>query len=115
MALLTKFHLDVYFENKFFDSQKYLNILTTDQITEIGTPIKKTFEFKNSYARIGTFEGDKESIRFRVDFYDNQEKENLIESRNYIIEPILESEDNFIKQCYEYLKTLPEFENAINF
>lgn len=115
MALLTKLDLDIFFENKFYDSQKYINILSNEQIEEISKPIKKTFEFKDSYARIGKFEGDKEFVQFRVDFYDNQNKENLIDSRNYAVKPVIESEDNFIKQCYEYLKTLPEYENSINF
>lgn len=35
-------------------------------------------------------------------------------SRNYCAPIVIDSEDNYIKQGYEFLKTLPEFEGAID-
>jgi hypothetical protein len=48
--------------------------------------------------------------------YKDITKAELIVSRDkkpeYRFQPDLESGDNYIKQAYEYLKTLPEFINA---
>ena len=52
--------------------------------------------------------------RILVFIFDNKSKENIIETKTYEFNPSLAGE-NFVKQAYEYLKTLEEFKNAVDY
>lgn len=74
---------------------------------------------ENAYHRIDAFVGNKENIRIHIKVYINQEARNIgksyIEEKFYdFIPSINETADNFIKQGYEFIKTLPEFENCLD-
>jgi len=56
--------------------------------------------------------GDKEKVSIQVFTY-KEANELLIESKSFSFTPNLDGE-NFIKQGYEHLKTLPEFAGAID-
>jgi hypothetical protein len=78
-------------------------------------------QVKDAYVKIAGFIGTKESISFSVIAFNIvDDVKYLVKNMNpkgyegYIIPFELEPEYNIIKQCYEYLKTLPEFSEAID-
>ena len=62
-----------------------------------------------AYIKVANIAGDKERVNATVTFSDT----DIQFSKNYSAPVSTEdSAPNFIKQVYEYLKTLPEFENS---
>lgn len=59
------------------------------------------------YIKVVSVSGDKENVAVTVDFAAS----NIHGTRTYVFAPTMGG-DNFIKQAYEYLKTLPEFAGA---
>ena len=111
MALSKTYELKLQYENNrvMYDNDYLKNISGIEPI------IEKTFIIESTYIVVSRFEGNKERLTFYISIYDNSLKENLITSTPYEFVPSVEDEaGNFIKQAYEYLKTLPEFENAID-
>lgn len=85
--------------------------------------IKKDFDIgissNNAYAKIESVNGNKDLLDILVAFYLNQESrtnnKSYIEIKNYLFKPNMsETSENFIKQGYEYLKTLDEYRDAID-
>lgn len=72
---------------------------------------------ENAYIRIDTVSGYKEQITVSVNFYVSQEGFNggqgYLEQKFYSFVPnVSDTSADFIKQGYEYLKTLEEFAGA---
>jgi hypothetical protein len=67
---------------------------------------EKTFDM-NCYIKIVRLDGNKENIRCVVSFSEG----DIVFFKNYNFIPNMDG-GNFIKQAYEYLKTLPEFASA---
>jgi predicted choloylglycine hydrolase len=68
-----------------------------------------TFSIKDAYIVVYTVTGNKESAKITVHCRGN----DIALTRFYEFKPsVEEGSDNFIKQAYEYLKTLPEYANA---
>lgn len=65
---------------------------------------------KNCYFKVETVAGDKSSVTATVSSQVSNSQKRLT---SYTFEPSLEG-PNFITQAYEHLKTLPEFEGAID-
>jgi len=63
----------------------------------------------NAYIKVRNVSGDKDNLNANVVFINDR----IEFDKNYRF-PASVSDDapNFIKQAYEYLKTLPEFENS---
>jgi hypothetical protein len=81
--------------------------------TDIGLLIE------NAYIRIDEQSGNKESINLRIRSYLSQEKQTAgcawISEKIITFTPdVSDGAPNFIKQGYEYLKTIPEFETAVD-
>lgn len=115
MALKTNLNLQFYFENRGCDVNKYADILTEEQLSEIQNSIVKSFVINDAYAKIDKIDGDKEGINFRVDFYKDNTKLDLLQSNGYSFVPDVSSTaKNFIQQAYEYLKTLSDFTGAVD-
>jgi hypothetical protein len=76
----------------------------------------KGIPVSNIYVRIDKVEGNKESLQFVTGYYAMEG--NVIfptpyKTNEFGIKPsVLEGSQNFIKQGYEYLKTIPEFSEA---
>lgn len=71
--------------------------------------------FPNVYLMISNINGDKNKLFITVDFYKDDSKTVIIETKNYSFSPSVDdNSDNFIKQGYEYLKALPEFLNTLD-
>lgn len=68
----------------------------------------------DSYVRIENLNGNKESIVITLHFYVLSDRSKFLYSKQYEFTPDMESDENFIKQGYHYLKTLTEFENAVD-
>lgn len=72
-----------------------------------------TVVFNNAYYKIDSIGGNKNNLFFTISLF--KEKNGLyINDKQYKFIPNLESDDNFIKQAYLYLKTLPEYADAID-
>lgn len=75
----------------------------------------KNVLFEKCYARIETINVNKEYSIFTLSVYSNSTTNHLIDQLNYRFVP--DTSDNAINyhtQCYEYLKTLPEYADAID-
>ena len=71
------------------------------------------------YIKVAHVDGNKNKLYFNVEYYYDQaatvDHDNcLFISTMYSIVPDLESQDNFIKQMYNYLKTLEIYSNAVD-
>lgn len=67
------------------------------------------------YTVITRIEGDKTFIQFEVEDRRLSNQENVIQYLKYNFVPSVEdNSDNFIKQGYEYLKTLEEYKDAVD-
>ena len=77
--------------------------------------IEKQIEYPECYAMINSVIGDKTKISLQVVFYVDSSKEQTIEYQQYAFTPsVADGSTNFIQQGYEYLKTLPEFADAVD-
>ena len=101
--------------------------LTKNFITNIGANLECLYPnlqssiskggdvIKNSYIRIDNINGTKQDINLGVNIYSDKECKFLIESRHYTFVPSTgDNSFNFVKQGYEYLKTLDEFKDAVD-
>lgn len=71
-------------------------------------------QIPDAYVKINSMNGTKEKMNMVVDIL-NQDKTIFVKNNFYAFTPTLDdSSDNFIKQGYAYLKTLPEYEGAID-
>lgn len=74
---------------------------------------------KDAYCRIDTVNGYKKNIQITVNTYVSREaflnNASYVDQKIFSFEPsVAIGSENFIKQGYEYLKTLPQYENAVN-
>lgn len=70
-----------------------------------------------AYIKIISVSGNKHECRIDVGLFVSEEytDNKYVEIRGYSFTPNLDTaSDNFIKQGYDYLKTLPEYEGAID-
>ena len=79
-----------------------------EAITNFGTKAL----FPDAYIRIEKITGNKESLESNINFYTKRGGQ-LIKTEYANFTPELDG-DNFIKQAYLHLKTLPEFADAID-
>ena len=77
--------------------------------------IQEQVEYPASYVMIKSIRGNKSKISLQVVFYADNSKEQDIEYKQYTFTPsVADGSTNFIQQGYEYLKTLPEFADAVD-
>ena len=69
----------------------------------------ETSKFKDSLIKITKIDGNKDYLQLTIMFY--KENMDLLTSKFEYFKPSLNG-DNFIKQGYDYLKTLEEFKDA---
>ena len=63
----------------------------------------------NAYIKVKNVQGGKETVTASVEFSDGQ----MALQKQVVFAPDLDG-PNFIKQAYEHLKTLPEFDGAVD-
>lgn len=85
-----------------------------DIFKEMGVPyhIENTITINDCYCKITNLIGDKSALTFDVTTYKDKTCKYVVAVNKYNFSPILESSDNFIKQAYLYLKTLPEYKDC---
>lgn len=87
-------------------------IKMTKKIKMNGIDVQEFRIYPNTYIRIELVRGNKEMLDLLVRGYNEQE---LIDEKIYTFTPsVKDGSENFIAQGYEYLKTLPEFADAID-
>ena len=100
MALTKTWRIKIPFRNT------EINLETIPQV------IERDYSIGNAYIKILTLQGSKENINIYVGVF-SEDKTQCIKANNYSFVPsVVNDSDNFIKQGYEYLKTLPEFEDT---
>jgi hypothetical protein len=67
--------------------------------------------FDNAYIKVESISGNKEQVEGMV-IISSEDRKKILFSSFYNFIPNME--DNFIKQAYLYLKTLPEYADAID-
>lgn len=114
MALKMDYILKIPYTLGRFSLESYNDILSNEQVEELKDCIVKEFIITNTYYKINKLNGNKENIEILLGIYKNETKQCCIATKQYIFVPKLESNDNFIKQGYNFLKTLDEFKNAVD-
>jgi hypothetical protein len=76
----------------------------------LGLPDKTMVTVNDTYVKVENVQSDKLAARANVCFYKNEKSFN---AKTYEFYVNLDG-SNFIKQAYEYLKTLPEFSGAVD-
>ena len=82
-------------------------------LTAVRSAVK--YEFPACYARISLVNADKAEFRIIVDFYADQAARELnaqaVLSWNYVCAPL---HGDILPACYDYLKTLPDFDGWVD-
>jgi hypothetical protein len=65
---------------------------------------------QNAYVRVHSIQGTKQLLNFSTSVCNENASEELVQ-QNFSFVPNMDGE-NFIKQAYRHLKTLPAFANA---
>lgn len=68
--------------------------------------------FEDAYLKVTSFSGSKGTISFALSIFKKKDGV-LLQKQEYLFAMDLEG-SNPIKQAYEYLKTLPEFSDAVD-
>lgn len=66
------------------------------------------------YGKVVYVGGTKEQMTVIIENRRFDKREILVSKKTEVFTPLLVSSDNFIAQAYVYLKTLPEFADAID-
>ena len=74
--------------------------------------IFKGIPINDAYIKVWRYEGDKEKTLFEAGIYADKDSE-MITSQGHQLSLNLDGA-NTIKQAYEYLKSLPEFSDAVD-
>ncbi len=82
---------------------------------DVPSEMEQTKIIENAYLMINRLIGDKNKVTFELEVYKDNTKSFLVESKHYSFVPSVDDNaPNFIKQGYEYLKTLDEFAGAVD-
>jgi hypothetical protein len=115
MALLFGYKFKIsYGLGKMNSLETYRNVLTDVQMEELIASAEKEFIISNAYYKITNINGNGDNLSIEISVYRDESKVNCISKMNYEFIPELNSPYNFLKQGYKYLKTLPEFSEAID-
>lgn len=64
------------------------------------------------YIKVTDMKGNKDLMSFMVDYHKASDQGSIHQKRFTFTPSVADNSDNFIKQAYVYLKTLPEFSGA---
>ena len=99
MALTKKFVITKTYQNQ----QDYKDVIEKQEI------------YPNAYFQIIFVDGNKERMRIDIQvFSDSTKQEKLSSAMRFFTPSVSANSSNFIQQGYEYLKTLPEFADAVD-
>ena len=88
---------------------------SSSAIEELGLNeiLEKEIILEDAYIRVKELRGNKNLLTINVSIHKTHNEPAVI-SEMYQFEPDLESEMNFIGQAYQYLKTLDQFNDAVD-
>jgi hypothetical protein len=86
--------------------------MALSKTVEIINNFGKISTLENTYIRVSRIAGNKSQLIITVETMSN-DKSNFYFDKSYEFTPDL-SASNFIAQAYEYLKSLPEFSDAVD-
>ncbi|WP_303984669.1 hypothetical protein [Niallia circulans] len=111
MALVMNYN----YELTYINTKIQLDPKFKSEFNEVKEQITETLVVKDAYFQIVKIEGNKEKMDIVLSVYKDNTKKYVLETRVYSFNPSVsfDSPNNF-KQGYEYLKTLPEFDGAID-
>ena len=85
------------------NQQNYADIIEKQQI------------YPAAYLQITNIEGNKNKVKLLLTIYADSTKASVVDYKYYTFTPSVDlGSTNFIQQGYEYLKTLPEFADAVD-
>jgi hypothetical protein len=70
-------------------------------------------EFSDAYIKVDFIKGNKHRIIADVGYYRNHSDLRQLKTDQFAFDIVVDG-DNFIKQAYQFLKTLPEFADAVD-
>ena len=77
--------------------------------------IIKDLNYPNCYVAITNVVGNKTLLEINVAYYADESKSQKLQTKHHTFTPsVADNSANFIAQGYEYLKTLPEFADAVD-
>ena len=83
--------------------------------TNINERLQQNVALNDVYAVVDNVQGTKNEMIFKLIVYLDDTKQTALDIKHYTFAPsVAEDASNFIKQAYEYLKTLDEFSGAID-
>lgn len=84
-----------------------------DNSDVVNMVLNKDYTVNDGYIKVDSLSGNKELLDVVVFFKRNRETEDITLAKTYEFIPSVEDvSPNFIKQAYEFLKSLPEFEGS---
>jgi hypothetical protein len=80
------------------------------KFTPVG--LSREIEISDAYHRVESVSGSKDKITATYSVRESADTPSALWEDSCEFVPIIDSGENFIKQAYDYLKTLPEFADA---
>lgn len=99
------------------DYEKQVNkeLLKNEGFNYLIARVDDFLTFTDTYIKINKIEGSKNNLKIIVNVYTNSDCSVLLDIKQYNFTPSVEDMSfNFIKQGYEYLKTLKEYKDAVD-
>lgn len=80
------------------------------KFTPVG--LSREIEINGAYHRVESVSGGKNKITAIYTVRESADSPSSLWEASCEFAPVIDNGDNFIKQAYKYMKTLPEFSNA---
>lgn len=116
MAISLNYTLKIKYSIGDFSPSDFSMGILDAQLNQIEHALNKDFVVPNAYHKIDSIGGDKNQIFITLGIYtDATNNKKWLTTKTYSFVPdVSDVTDNFIKQGYEYLKTLDEFADAVD-
>lgn len=98
----------------------YTKQIDKDMLKNVGfdyltTKVEDSLTFTDAYIKINKLDGDKSNLKIIVNFYESSDCSILLDAQEHNFTPsVADNSVNFLKQGYEYLKTLDEFKDVVD-
>ena len=98
----------------------YTKKIDRDMLKSVGfnylaVKVEDSLMFTDTYIKINKIDGNKQNLKIIVNIYTNSDCVILLDAKEYNFTPsIADNSVNFLKQGYDYLKTLDEYKDTID-
>lgn len=96
----------------------YIKQVDKDMLKNVGfnylaTKVEDLLTFTDTYIKINKIYGDKSNLKIIVNIYTSSDCSILLDAKEYNFTPsVADNSVNFLKQGYDYLKTLDDYKTA---